>query len=384
MSSSKGIGLSASRARGHAAAPVAPLPGSQGSAAPGARLRCGPARHEQGVRRIRAAVAGRRRRQRRCQAATTLRGVASRRPRGGAACARLQPAVRLGRERGAAAAPGLGVTHRHAGAGGTGGPRPGVAPRQEGRAADVLVAALLGDGLASHRHRRLHGQKSTSCRISSGPSSRLRRDILGRIERMGLGHTDPVGFPVRCRPNRRDRDIVGIRGSLHGILRMARGPTGRNVPGVRRASNQTCTRLGAVSYSYRGPSRHDRGVQQRVGAMPSPESSSSGDDVSVLTVWTGALNRRSSGGRGASRRRVSRRARLRSNCSRWTDKGRTTALRTVFERAEGHPAGGADPIASFHADAIAYVAELLDVPETGVRRHSFNPFETVTDREAMV
>ena len=64
-------------------------------------------------------------------------------------------------------------------------------------------------------------------------------------------------------------------------------------------------------------------------------------------------------------------------------KGRTAAVRTVFERADGHPAGDADPMASFHADAIAYVAELLDVPDTEVGLHSYNPLGTVTDLGVM-
>ena len=46
------------------------------------------------------------------------------------------------------------------------------------------------------------------------------------------------------------------------------------------------------------------------------------------------------------------------------DKARTTAVRTVFERAEPYPGEVPDPVASFHADALAYVAGLLDIAET--------------------
>ena len=171
---------------------------------------------------------------------------------------------------------------------------------------------------------------------------------------------------------------------------------------------QTCTRLGAVRYSYRGlldttavsRSEWDRAVSR---------SSSSGDGLSFLTVWTGvladdpvaagSLSGELVGGLGSGefvdglvsgelvgglglREFVGGLGSL--ELFTVDGKGRTTALRTVFERAEDHPSGGADPIASFHTDAIACVAELLDVPETEVRRHSFNPFGTVTDRGAMV
>ena len=113
------------RARGHAAAPVAPLSRSQGAAAPSARLRRGPSRFEQGVRRVRAPVASRLRRQRRAQAAPALRGVAGHGWIGDVPPPpAYSPPVRLRGERVPAAAHRLGVTHRHAGASGTVSRRP--------------------------------------------------------------------------------------------------------------------------------------------------------------------------------------------------------------------------------------------------------------------
>ena len=110
-------------------------------------------------------------------------------------------------------------------------------------------------------------------------------------------------------------------------------------------------------------------------------SSTSGDDLSVLTLWTGVLTDDPVAAGGLSGEFADGLGSL--EVFTVDGKGRTTALRTVFERAEDYPAGGADPVASFHADAIAYVAGLLDVPETEVRRHAFNPFGPVTDRGSM-
>ena len=143
---------------------------------------------------------------------------------------------------------------------------------------------------------------------------------------------------------------------------------------------QTCTRLGAVRYSYRDL-LDTTAVSRSEWERAVPGSSSSGDELSVLTVWTGVLADDPVAAGGLSGELVDGLGSL--ELFTVDGKGRTTALRTVFERAEGFPAGGPDPTASFHADAIAYVAELLDVPETEVRRHSFNPFRTVTDRGAM-
>ena len=140
----------------------------------------------------------------------------------------------------------------------------------------------------------------------------------------------------------------------------------------------TCSRLGAVRYSYR-ELLDATAVSRSEWERAVSGSSSSGGDLSFLALWTG--RRADDPGMAGT---VSGAFGLGSLELFTVDgKGRTTAMRTVFERAEGYPAGGADAMASFHADAVAYVAELLDDPETEVRWHSFNPFGTVTDRGAM-
>ena len=143
----------------------------------------------------------------------------------------------------------------------------------------------------------------------------------------------------------------------------------------------TCSRLGEVRYSYR--------ELLDATAVPSSdwedavsEASSSGQDLSFLTVWTGLVTDDPISVEGLAGEFVDGLGAL--ELFTVDDKGRTTAVRTVFERAGGYPDGGPDPIASFHADALAYVAGLLDIADTEVRLHSFNPFGTVTDREAMV
>ena len=166
----------------------------------------------------------------------------------------------------------------------------------------------------------------------------------------------------------------------------------------------TCSRLGEVRYSYRelldatALSRSD--WEDAVS-----RASSSGQGVSFLTIWSGVptddpvsaeslaagVRATRPGAAGPTDDPVS----AESLAGEFVDglgslelfavddKARTTAVRTVFERAGGYPAGDPDSIASFHADALAYVAGLLDIAETDVRLHSFNPFGTVTDREAM-
>ena len=142
----------------------------------------------------------------------------------------------------------------------------------------------------------------------------------------------------------------------------------------------TCHRLGEVRYSYRelldatAVSRHD--WEHAVS-----EASSSGQDLSFITIWSGVLTGDPVSIDGLAGEFVDGLGAL--ELFTVDGKGRTAAARTVFERAGGYPAGGADPIAAFHADAVAYVAALLDIPETEVRRHPFNPFGTVTDRGVM-
>ena len=142
----------------------------------------------------------------------------------------------------------------------------------------------------------------------------------------------------------------------------------------------TCSRLGEVRYSYRelldatavSSSDWEDGVS---------EASSSGQDLSFLTVWSGVLTDDPISVEGLAGEFVDGLGAL--ELFTVDDKARTTAVRTVFERADGYPDGGPDPVASFHAGALAYVAGLLDIAETEVRLHSHNPLGTVTDREIM-
>ena len=166
----------------------------------------------------------------------------------------------------------------------------------------------------------------------------------------------------------------------------------------------TCSRLGEVKYSYRelldatALSRSD--WEDAVS-----RASSSGQGVSFLTIWSGVptddpvsaeslaagVRATRPGAAGHTDDPVS----AESLAGEFVDglgslelfavddKARTTAVRTVFERAGGYPAGDPDSIASFHADALAYVAGLLDIAKTDVRLHSHNPFGTVTDRGAL-
>ena len=143
---------------------------------------------------------------------------------------------------------------------------------------------------------------------------------------------------------------------------------------------QTCTRLGAVRYSHR--------ELLDATAVPSSdweeavsEASSSGQSISFLTIWSGVPTDDPISVEGLAEELVDGLGSL--ELFTVDDKGRTTAVRTVFERAEAYPGEVHNPVASFHADATAYVAELLDIPETQVRLHSHNPFETVTDRGVM-
>ena len=167
----------------------------------------------------------------------------------------------------------------------------------------------------------------------------------------------------------------------------------------------TCSRLGEVKYSYR--ELLDATAVSRSGWEHAvSRASSSGQGVSFLTIWSGlptddpvsvddlaaGVRATRPGAAGPTDDPVS----VEDLAGEFVDglgslelfavddKARTTAVRTAFERAGGYPAGGPDPIASFHADALAYMAGLLDIAETEVRLHSFNPFGTVTDREAMV
>ena len=143
----------------------------------------------------------------------------------------------------------------------------------------------------------------------------------------------------------------------------------------------TCSRLGEVKYSYR-ELLDATAVSRSDWEDAVSRASSSGQDLSFLTVWTGVLTDDPVSAEDLASEFVDGLGSL--ELFAVDDKARTTAVRTVLERADGYPAGGPDPIASFHADALAYVAGLLDIAETEVRLHSFNPFGTVTDRGAMV
>ncbi len=142
----------------------------------------------------------------------------------------------------------------------------------------------------------------------------------------------------------------------------------------------TCSRLGEVRYSYR-ELLDTTAVSSSDWEDAVSEASSSGHELSFLTVWSGVLTDDPVSVEGLAGEFVDGLGAL--ELFAVDDKARTTAVRTVFERADGYPAGRPDPIASFHADALAYVAELLDVPETEIRLHSHNPFRTATDRAAM-
>ena len=140
---------------------------------------------------------------------------------------------------------------------------------------------------------------------------------------------------------------------------------------------QTGTRLGAVTYSYR--------KLLDATAVPSSdweeavsEASSSEQGLSFLTIWSGVLTDDPISVEGLAEELVDGLGSL--ELFTVDDKGRTTAVRTVFERADGYPGEGPDPISSFHADALAYVAGLLNIAETEVRLHAHNPLGTVTDR----
>ena len=149
-----------------------------------------------------------------------------------------------------------------------------------------------------------------------------------------------------------------------------------------------CSRLDEVRYSYR-ELLDATAVSRSDWEHAVSEASSGGQDLSFLTVWSGVLTDDAISVEGLAGESSS----IRSGRDRSVGalevftvdhKGRTTAVRTVFERADGYPDAGPDPIASFHADALAYVAGLLDMAETEVRLHSYNPFGTVTDRRVMV
>ena len=143
---------------------------------------------------------------------------------------------------------------------------------------------------------------------------------------------------------------------------------------------RTCSRLGKVRYSYR-ELLDTTAVSRRDWEHAVSEASANGQDLSFLTVWSGVLTDDPISVEGLASEFVDGLGAL--ELFTVDDKGRTTALRTVFERADGYPDAGPDPIASFHADALAYVAGLLDIAETEVRPHSYNPLGTVTDREVM-
>ncbi len=167
----------------------------------------------------------------------------------------------------------------------------------------------------------------------------------------------------------------------------------------------TCSRLGEVKYSYR-ELLDATAVSRSDWEDAVSRASSSGQGISFLTIWSGlvtddpisveslaaGVRATRPGAAGHTDDPIS----VEGLAGEFVDglgslelfavddKARTTAVRTVFERADSYPAGGPDPIASFHADALAYMAGLLDIAEAEVRLHSHNPFGTVTDREAMV
>ena len=142
----------------------------------------------------------------------------------------------------------------------------------------------------------------------------------------------------------------------------------------------TRSRLGQVKYSYR-ELLDATAVSRRDWEDAVSQASSSGQDISFLTIWSGVLTDDPVSTEGPAGEFVDGLGAL--ELFAVDGKARTTAVRTVFEQADGYPAGGPDPIASFHADALAYVAGLLDIPETEVRLHPHNPLGTVTHRGVM-
>ena len=202
-------------------------------------------------------------------------------------------------------------------------------------------------------------------------------NILGRIDEWAAAAIQPALFDAAR--------IVGIETSsafealYTAFFGWPEGPrAGAFLEFVGQA--QTCARLGAVRYSYRDL-LYTTTVSRSDWEDAVSEASASGQDLSFLTVWSGELTDDPTPVEGHAGEFVDGLAAL--ELFTVDGKGRTAAVRTVFEQADGHPTGGADPIASFHSDALAYVAGLLDILETEVRRHSHNPFGTVTDREVM-
>ena len=143
---------------------------------------------------------------------------------------------------------------------------------------------------------------------------------------------------------------------------------------------QACSRLGAVSYSYRdlveATAMPRREWEQAVSA-----ARSTGQSMSFLPVWVGSqaddpkASEESSGafpdGLGVIESFLV------------DDKGRTAASRTVFERVDGVPAPGQDPNEAFHRDARSYLAGLLSVPESEVSIRRDSPFGPADDRGTM-
>lgn len=138
-----------------------------------------------------------------------------------------------------------------------------------------------------------------------------------------------------------------------------------------------CSRLGAVTYSYRDlveatampPDQWEQAVS---------ETESSGHSISFLPVWVGPLAGGPVAPEGSAGEFVDGLGVIEFFFS--DAKNRTGAARTIFERVDGCPAQGREPIRSFHRGARLYLANLLGVPEADVSIRRDSPFGAADDR----
>ena len=141
---------------------------------------------------------------------------------------------------------------------------------------------------------------------------------------------------------------------------------------------QACSRLGAVTYSYRDL------VEATAVPLDQWEQAvarARADDcrVSFLPVWVGSESDDLRGAAGAESDDL-RGAAVSSGGLGvvellWMDgKGRAGASRAVLDRVEGMPTPGRDRFQSFRRDASSYLARLLDVDESAVPMSGDNPF----------
>ena len=148
---------------------------------------------------------------------------------------------------------------------------------------------------------------------------------------------------------------------------------------------QTCSRLGAVKYSYR--------TLAEATAMPSHQweqavsaARTQGHSTSFLPVWVGAAADADADGPAAPGGPASESGDGFGVIELFfaDAKNRTAAARTVFEQADGAPARDHDPIRSFQREARSYLAGLLGVPESEVAIRPDNPFGPTDDEGAIV